>query len=341
MSILDCTVVGDIFMDLIIHVGRKWNQFDYGGTSYSDFAKMEFGGSGNVAVGLSLLGAKVSLVGKAGKDLFGGLYVENLERNKVIPQLFFDSRSPTGFVLVFVHDQKERSFLVFRGANDSLSVPEIEKTDKLIRRSRYLYFTGYSLISNPQRNTILHTIELSRKYNRRIVFDPGAHNIIRQEPKLFTRILDVCDIFTPNLDEAFAVTNVVNLEDAIDGLKHRAPLTALKCGQQGCILISGNDVTKIPAPKVKCVDPTGAGDAFAAGLIYGMVNKLSLQATGQLANWFASQVVKGNGPRNFPAKSRIRHFLEVTMKMGETVKGGQHEKSLTTKRAKKLDFFPN
>lgn len=78
MKLLDCTVVGDIFIDLVIHVGRKWSQLNYGGTSYSDFAKIEFGGSGNVAVGLSLLGAKVSLVGKAGNDLFGKLYVENL-----------------------------------------------------------------------------------------------------------------------------------------------------------------------------------------------------------------------------------------------------------------------
>ena len=321
MKLLDCTVIGDIFMDLIVHVGCEWNQFNYGGTSYSDFAKMEFGGSGNVAVGLSLLGATVSLVGKAGKDLFGKLYVENLEKNKVIPQVFYDKRSPTGSVLVFVHDQKERSFLVFRGANDSLSVPEIEKTDKLIRRSGYVYFTGYSLINNPQRNAILHGIELSRKYNRKIVFDPGAHNIIRQEPKLFTKILDICDILALNLDEAFAISNVNSLEDAIDRLKGRVPLTALKCGQDGCILISDNSVIRIPAFKVKCMDPTGAGDAFLAALIYGITHKLPLQATGQLANWFASQVAKGNGPRSFPTKSKIKQFLQT--KMRKETEGGQ------------------
>jgi sugar/nucleoside kinase (ribokinase family) len=321
MSVLDCTVVGDIFMDLVIHVGREWNQSCYGGTSYSDFAKMEFGGSGNVAVGLSLLGATVSLVGKAGKDLFGKLYVENLKKNNVIPQVFFDERSPTGSVMVFVHDHKERSFLVFRGANDSLSVQDIEKTDKLIRRSRYLYFTGYSLINNPQRNAILHAIELSRKYNQKIIFDPGAHNIIRQEPNLFTKILDVCDIFTLNLDEAFAVTNAKSLENAIDRLKGRAPLIALKCGQDGCILISDNSVTKIPVLKVRCMDPTGAGDAFAAALIYGVTHKLPLQVTGQLANWFASQVVKANGSRSFPTKSRIRQFFQT--KMRKEIERGQ------------------
>jgi sugar/nucleoside kinase (ribokinase family) len=314
MKLLDCIVVGDVFMDFIVHVGREWNQSYYGGTSYSDFAKIEFGGSGNVAVGLSLFGATVSLVGKAGKDLFGNLYVENLEKNKVIPQVFFDKRSPTGSVLVFVHDQKERSFLVFRGANDSLSVPEIEKTGKLIRRSRYMYFTGYSLINDPQRNAILHAIELSRKYNRKIVFDPGAHNIIRQNYALFTRIVNVCDVFTPNLEEAFALTNTKNIDDAIGKLKGICPLTVLKCGENGCVLITERTVTKIPGFKVKCIDPTGAGDAFVAALIYGLARKLSLRATGQLANWFGSQTVTGNGARCFPTRLEIRHFRETIKK---------------------------
>lgn len=313
MKSLDCTVVGDIFMDLVVHVDREWGQLNYGGTSYSDFSKIEFGGSGNVAVGLSLLGAKVSLVGKAGNDLFGKLYIENLKKNKVIPRVFFDKRSQTGSVLVFVHNQKERSFIVFRGANDSLSVSEIEKTDKLIRRSRYVHFTGYSLINNPQRNAILHAIELSRKYNRKIVFDPGAHNIIRQEPKLFKRILDFCDIFIPNLDEAFAITDTKNLEDAIDRLRDRVPLVALKCAKDGCILISHRDILRIPVSKVNCIDPTGAGDAFAAALIYGISNGLSLNVTGRLANWFASQVTTKNGARSYPSQTKAKNFLEGEM----------------------------
>jgi sugar/nucleoside kinase (ribokinase family) len=61
---------------------------------HSDFAKMELGGSGNGAVELSLVGGKVAFVGKAGKDFFEKLYAENLEANKVAPELFLDKHSP-------------------------------------------------------------------------------------------------------------------------------------------------------------------------------------------------------------------------------------------------------
>jgi sugar/nucleoside kinase (ribokinase family) len=310
----DCTVIGDIFIDLIVHVSGNRTKFFYGGTSYCDFAKAELGGSGNVAVGLSLLGGKASFIGKAGQDFFGRLYIRNLKKNKVIPQVFFDKCSPTGLVLVFVDNRKERSFLVFRGANDKLSTRDIEKSADLIKKSKYVYISGYSLINEPQQSAILQGIETSRKYNAKIVFDPGAHNLIRSKPQLFAKILDLCDVFSPNLDEASATTNATNIGDIVNKLKGKVPLTTLKCGENGCILISENNTVKVPGVKVRCMDPTGAGDAFTAALIYGLTHELPLEATGQLANWFAAQVVKHPGPRSFPTKSRIDYFLRLSVK---------------------------
>lgn len=265
---------------------------------------------GNVAVGLSLLGGKVSFVGKAGQDFFGNLHIRNLKKNKVIPEVFFDKCSPTGFVLVFVDNRKERSFLVFRGANDELSTHDIEKAAALIKRSKYVYFSGYSLVNEPQQSAILQAIQTSRKYNTKIVFDPGAHNLIRSKPHLFLKILDLCDVFSPNLDEALAITNATNIDDVVNKLKSKVPLTALKCGENGCILINEKNTIKVPVFKTKCVDPTGAGDAFTAALIYGLAHELPLEATGQLANWFGAQVVTCIGPRSFPTKSRINRFFK-------------------------------
>ena len=311
MHFLDCTVIGDIFIDLVIHVNGNHTKFFYGGTSYVDSAKAEFGGSGNVAVGLSLLGGKVSFVGKAGQDLFGRLYIRNLKKNKVIPQVFFDKCSPTGLVLVFVEDRKERSFLVSRGANDRLSTHDIEKASDLIKRSKYVYFSGYSLVNEPQQSAILQGIETSRKYAAKIVFDPGACNLIRSKPQLFAKILDLCDVFSPNLDEAFAVTNATDIHDIVHKLRGRVPLTALKLGEKGCILVSEKNTLKVPCVKTKCLDPTGAGDAFTAALIYGLAHELPFKATGQLANWFAAQVVTRIGSRSFPTKSRIDHLMRA------------------------------
>lgn len=306
----DCTVIGDIFLDIIVKVNGDYKRFFRGGTSYCNFAKAVLGGSGNVAAGLSTIGGTTAFVGKAGYDFFGKLYLRNLKEKEVFTKIFFDEHSPTGLILVLVEDGKQRSFLVFRGANDKLSPDEIEKTTSLIRRSHYLYFSGYSLVNKPQRNAILKAVDLARKFKVNIVFDPGAVNLIRSERALFTRLLDLCDVFSPNLEEARAITSVGNIDDVVDLLKKKNPLTTLKCDRNGCIIISKERVIRVPGYNVKCVDPTGAGDAFTAGVIYGLSRKLPYKSIGQLGNWFAAEVVSNIGPRSFPTKTKINDFLK-------------------------------
>jgi len=310
MQIFDCIIIGDIFVDLIIQVNGDHKGFLYGGTSYCDFAKVELGGSGNIAVGLSSLGGRVAFVGKAGMDLFGKLYARDLNKKKVASKIFFDKDAPTGLVIALVDNKKERSLLVFRGANNKLSIDEIRKATDVIRRSKYIYFSGYSLVYPPQQNAILQAVELARKFKAKIVFDPGSYNLIKSNQKLFAKLLDSCDIFSPNIDEAVAITHTTNIEDIIRKLRDKVPLTALKCGHNGCILISGKETVKVSGLNVKCLDPTGAGDAFTAALIYGLARGLPLESTSQLANWFAAEVVTHFGSRSFPSKSTIDSFLK-------------------------------
>jgi len=310
MNLFDCVVIGDVFIDIIVQVsGNDW-RLCREGTSYCSFAGTALGGGGNVAVGLSTIGGRSAFIGKAGQDFFGKLYLQDLKGNNVATKLFLEKTLPTGLVVVFVEHNLQRSFLVFRGANDRLLSEEIERAYSIIKRSNYVYFSGFSLVNNPQRNTILRAIDQAKRFKNKIVFDPGAFNLVKSEIRLFNDLLDVCDVFSPNLEEARAITNAATIDDVINKLQVRVPLTFLKCDKAGSILISKNKVIKVPGADVKCVDPTGAGDAFTAGVLYGLSHKLPLESIGQLANWFSGQVVSKNGPRSFPEKSRIEYFLK-------------------------------
>jgi sugar/nucleoside kinase (ribokinase family) len=184
----------------------------------------------------------------------------------------------------------------------------------LERRKQILFFSSPCLLvrlaNEPQRTAILKAAKTAKEHKTKIVFDPGAHNLIRSEPRLFARALDFCDVFLPNLDEASEITNMTNMDKIIRTLRNKASLTAIKCGKNGCILINKKEIVKMPSHKVNCVDSTGAGDAFNSALIFGLFNGLTLENIGRFANWFAGEVAKHLGARSFPSKSRIRKFLE-------------------------------
>jgi len=306
----DCLVIGDVIIDVFVESRGNSVPFLHGGTSYCNFAKIDFGGAGNVASALSLIGGKTSFIGKAGDDLWGRLYKEDLSTRGVAVETFFEKGVSTGLALIVIGEKGERSFYVFRGANDRLSNKEIDKSISLLEDSKYLYFSGYSLVANPQRDAILRAVKLAKEHDVKVIFDPGSHNLIRSSFQLFSGLLDVCDIFCPNLEEAKAITRTNNLATTIYELQKKDVFSALKCGASGCILIEQKKCVKIPTFRVDCLDTTGAGDAFIGALIYGLVNHLPLKFIGKLANWFAAQVVTQIGSRSFPTKSRIDQFLE-------------------------------
>ncbi len=307
----DCTVIGDICLDITVQASIDDIDIPIGGADDCDLIKASFGGAGNVAVGLSLLGAKVALVGKAGRDISARICKSELRKNGIMMKISHENNLHTGIVLAFVDEKKERSFLVFRGANKALSENDIHKADKVIQNSKYLCISGFSFVSDSQRSAILSATRIAKKNNVKVVFDPGSYNIIKDYRNYFQEILNNCDIVSPNFKEALAITNSANLKDAIRTLSKAHFLTALKRGANGSVLINGNKIVKTPAYRVDVVDTTGAGDAFTSAVIYGLNREMSLESIGKLANWFASQVIVDFGGRSFPSKIKIKRFLRA------------------------------
>jgi sugar/nucleoside kinase (ribokinase family) len=311
---MDCIVVGDIFFDIMI----RGNPFELGlvcgGTSYNNSITIKPGGAGNVATGLSRLGGTAQFIGKAGKDTLGIFYQNNLIKEGVKTKLIFDNFNPTGILISFVDRKGERSFLVSRGANDFLLPKEIEQCSNYIVKSKYLFISGYSVVNHPQREAILKAIDIAKSGDVKVVFDPSAHNLIKQKRAVFENIVNLCDIITLNLEEAKALTKCTRIQELVKLLSERVPLVALRMGEQGCVLVTPNRTLKCPGNKANCVDSTGAGDAFASALIFGLTNGFRLETTVRLANWYASYNIKKLGPRVFPSKAEIRKYLSKITK---------------------------
>lgn len=307
---LDCTVVGDVFFDVVVRRDASELGLVRGGTSYSSPIIIEAGGAGNVAVGLSRLGGKVQFIGKAGKDVLGSFYQDNLIRKGVRAKVVFDKFHPTGIIITFVDNKAERLFLISRGANDFLLPEEIERYENDIKRSKYLFISGYSLVNYPQREAILKAVAIAKSNKTKVIFDLGAHNLIMREKAVFEKLINLCDVIVPNLEEARALTNSYQIEDVTKHLSEKVPLIALKMGREGCMIITSNKRLKFQGNRVTCIDSTGAGDAFVSALIYGLAKGLPIETTARLANWYASYNIQKLGPRSFPSKGEIRKYFE-------------------------------
>jgi sugar/nucleoside kinase (ribokinase family) len=303
---IDCTVVGDAMLDITV---KGTTQLKPRGTSYCETISIQPGGSGNVAAGLSKLGGHSAFIGKIGKDALGSIYIENLKKMGIQTHPIIDKQVPTGTCIVLVDEFGERSFIVFRGANNTLKPTEIEGFRQTIANSKFLYVSGYSLVEHPQAHAVKKAVHLARKEGVKVVFDFGSYNIVKDYRETVEEIITDSDVLFPNYEEAKALVNKTAVSDIAKGLSELAPIVFLKLGEQGCVVINGRTHHKLASQKVKPIDTTGAGDAFAAAAIYGLTHKLSLTNTGILANWFASRKVLTAGPRVTQDKKEVNLFL--------------------------------
>jgi ribokinase len=299
-------IIGDVFLDFSVLVNKL--QLPAGGIIHCNNANYTFGGSGNLAQGLSLLGVTNCFVGKAGNDTFGVLYKMDLEKNGTLTRIFLDEAYSTGILISVIDSSAERSFLVARGANDKLNSNEIDKVFDEIECD-YLYLTGYSLVNSPQRDALLYAAKKAKAKNSKIFFDVGAFNIIDKSRDYFDQIIGLADILSANFQEACELAGVSNNDEAMGRLSKLAPIVIMRLGREGCMVANDGIKTLISARATNAVDTTGAGDAFNSAFIYGLVNNWSPMQSATFANWFASRKVEQLGARAFPSKGEIQTQL--------------------------------
>jgi len=182
-------------------------------------------------------------------------------------------------------------------------------------RSRFIYLPGYSLNASPQREAVLHAARLGHEQQSRVVFDPGASNLIREHPEVFQEAVDRSDILCANFDETRVLAGRVEVNRYAAQLSQKGKLVVVKKGREGCLLASEGQIARIQGERTRTVDTTGAGDAFLGALLYCMSRDLDPVSSAKFANWFASRTTEKLGPRNFPRKRQSRHrFLSLWRK---------------------------
>jgi sugar/nucleoside kinase (ribokinase family) len=283
-------VVGDAFIDVLVPI----HDIRPKGTYQRD-VKISYGGTANVAVWISRFGENAKYFGKVGNDPVGHSFIENLKKEKVNDLISIDRKYGTGVCISLISEGGERTMITDRGANDFITIKDVDTYVGKILDSDIGYFSGYSLLSEPTSKSIVYLMKKASKAIE-IWFNPGAPNIITEQFNDLIR--KYVDVLVLNLDEAKSLTGKNTIDDVIKELERLSDMTILTMGAKECIVSNNKDSIHIPSIKTsKVVDTTGAGDAFAAGFIAGRIRGLNLEECSRMGHEIASRVIQKVGGR--------------------------------------------
>lgn len=268
-SSYDCLCAGIIVADYIC---RPVAWPPPGGLVLTENLEFAIGGcAANVAVDLRKLNLRVGLSGGVGNDGFGSLIADMLGQTGVdCGGLTRSPALPTSGTMIVNIRGEDRRFIHCVGANAEYDASSI--TTDILRRTKVLYVGGYCLMRALTPEKVGRLFAEAKKLGVITALDV----VLPDQGEFWEQIrpvLPVTDFFFPNNDEAARITGKRDPNEQAQQFVDAGCQTAVvTCGGDGTILLNADGCRKAAAHRVEAVDPTGTGDAFVAGFLYGQIH---------------------------------------------------------------------
>ena len=299
-------VVGSMNMDIFLHGANRVAK--YGESFPCESYGLAPGGKGaNQALAASLLGAKVTMVGRLGKDVYGETLKANLVKSGInVEYVVEDEAVPTGIALLLVNSDGRYICYTVPGANDRICEEDVRVA--LDAQS----FDMVVLQLEMPLETVYRTCELARERGIPVFLDAGpAMNIPLKR-------LEGLYILSPNEAETEALTGInpdteEKAEAAAKWLyqEARPKYVILKLGSRGALLYDGTTAQLIPCFKVNAIDSTAAGDTFGAALAIQLCSGADMLSAIRYAHAAAGICVSRAGAQtSIPTGEEVEVFLK-------------------------------
>ncbi|MDD4032350.1 MAG: ribokinase [Bacteroidales bacterium] len=266
---------------------------------------MNPGGKGaNQAVAARRLGGSVSFVGKIGEDIFGKQAMQLLEDEGInVSYVAVDPENPSGVAMITVDSEAENTIVVAPGSNGTMSPADF---DKALQEFESADFVLMQLeIPIP---TVEHIARIAAQKHKKVILNPAPAAELNDE------LLKNLHIITPNKTEAEILTGI-RVSDETSALRAATVLhnkgvniVIITMGAAGAFLLENGSSRIIPAPIVKAVDTTAAGDTFNGALVVALSEGKSLEESVAFANLAASVSVTRPG-----AQSSVPYRKEINL----------------------------
>jgi ribokinase len=291
MSRFDVVGFGALNVDQLFRVNRIAAKEEE--SFITDSAETCGGSAANTVVGLARLGCKVGFIGKVASDREGKMLLEEFRRESVdTTGVAVAKKGRSGTVMGFVDENGERALYIDPGVNDRVEFNEKMKT--YVSQTMCLHLTSFVGEESFQtQRRILETIPADVM----VGFDPGAL-YARKGLAALGSIVERTFVLMPNAGELELLTGIADYRKGAEAMLSKgAKVVAVKLGSRGCYVTDGKRSHNVEAFKVSVVDTTGAGDAFCAGFLYGLIKHKNLEECGRIGNFVASRCTTKMGAR--------------------------------------------
>jgi len=302
IEMFDIITIGSATIDVFVKTKNELRKHELTGHNHTDVCyhlgekllvdDLEFnsgGGGTNTAVAFSRLGLKTGYIGVLGHDSYAETIVKEL-KNENVEFLGKIKQGKTGFsvILPAPHD---RVVLSYKGVNNELSWNDLH----IPLETKWLYISS---MLGKGFNTIEKLSSWAKRNGINIALNISQYLANQGLPKL-KRIISNADIFILNKEEASALTGKKHVKEMIEALNnHINGITVITDGTKAIHALSGGMHYMKEVNEVKVVDSTGAGDAFASGFVYGIIEGKGVEKALDYGCREAKSVLSSIGAKN-------------------------------------------
>ena len=251
------------------------------------------GGSvSNTTIALKQLGEPVGYMGKVGNDAYGNFYLKEMTDLEIDLHLIQENTF-SGTAIALITPDGERTFCTYLGA-----AADMKKTDlhtSIFEQYTHLYIEGY-LVQN--HDLIETALAMAKSLQMTTILDLASFNVVASDREFIRSLTDrYVDILFANEEEFMALTKKMP-EKSLHEIAEKVPTVIMKAGPKGSWVKQKDLFIHIPVyKKIKPVDTTAAGDYYAAGYFYGMINGVDIEKCAKLGTLLSYHIIQVIGTK--------------------------------------------
>ncbi|MCA0406648.1 MAG: adenosine kinase [Proteobacteria bacterium] len=257
------------------------------------------GSAANTVVGAASFGARCGFVGRIKNDAVGDVFAHDIVKSGVAFGTAAATDGPaTARSFILVTPDGERTMNTYLGACQNLSEADVDPAT--VARAKVTYLEGYLWDPPAAKAAFRKAAELAHAAGREVALTLSDTFCVDRYRGEFRELIrtGAVDLVFANEHELKSLYETADFDTALDGLRTEAKRAAVTRSEKGAVIIEGSLTMAVPATPIETlVDATGAGDAYAAGFLFGYTAGMGYEKAGRLGALAASHVIQKIGAR--------------------------------------------